>query len=48
MTIYSASVFAVFFSRARGFPPALHRYHQLAARSTAWLRTGTIVVHYRF
>ena len=30
------------------FPPALRRYHQLAARSTAWSRTGTIVVHYRF
>ena len=30
------------------FPPALRRYHRLAARSTAWSRTGTIVVHYRF
>jgi O-methyltransferase involved in polyketide biosynthesis len=30
------------------FPPALRRYHQLAARSTTWSRTGTIVVHYRF
>ena len=30
------------------FPTALRRYHQLAARSTAWSRTGTIVVRYRF
>jgi hypothetical protein len=30
------------------FPPALRRYRQLAARSTAWSRTGTIVVHNRF
>jgi hypothetical protein len=30
------------------FPPALRRYHQLAARSTARSRTGTILVHYRF
>jgi O-methyltransferase involved in polyketide biosynthesis len=30
------------------FPPALRRYHRLAARSTAWSRTGTIVLHYRF
>ena len=30
------------------FPPALRRYHRLAARSTAWSRTGTIIVHYRF
>ncbi|MGH2393412.1 MAG: hypothetical protein ACRDGH_07965 [Candidatus Limnocylindria bacterium] len=30
------------------FPPAWRRYHQLAAHSTAWSRTGTIVVHYRF
>lgn len=30
------------------FPPAWRRYHRLAARSTAWSRTGTIVLHYRF
>ena len=30
------------------FPPALRRYHRLAAHSTAWSRTGTIVLHYRF
>jgi O-methyltransferase involved in polyketide biosynthesis len=30
------------------FPPFLRRYHRLAAHSTAWSRTGTIVVHYRF
>ncbi len=30
------------------FPPALRRYHRLAAHSTAWSRTGTIVVHYHF
>ena len=35
-------------SEVAEFPPALRRYHQLAARSTAWSRTGTIVVHYRF
>jgi O-methyltransferase involved in polyketide biosynthesis len=30
------------------FPPAWRRYHRLAAHSTAWSRTGTIVLHYRF
>ena len=30
------------------FPPAYRRYHRLAAHSTAWSRTGTIVLHYRF
>jgi O-methyltransferase involved in polyketide biosynthesis len=30
------------------FPPGLRRYHHLAAHSTAWSRTGTIIVHYRF
>ena len=30
------------------FPPFWRRYHHLAAHSTAWSRTGTIVVHYRF
>jgi O-methyltransferase involved in polyketide biosynthesis len=30
------------------FPPGWRRYHQLAAHSTAWSRTGTIVLHYRF
>jgi O-methyltransferase involved in polyketide biosynthesis len=30
------------------FPTGWRRYHQLAAHSTAWSRTGTIVVHYRF
>jgi O-methyltransferase involved in polyketide biosynthesis len=30
------------------FPPVWRRYHQLAAHSTAWSRTGTIVLHYRF
>ena len=30
------------------FPPGWRRYHRLAARSTAWSRTGTIVLHYRF
>jgi O-methyltransferase involved in polyketide biosynthesis len=30
------------------FPPALRRYHRLAAHSTAWSRMGTIVLHYRF
>ena len=30
------------------FPPALRTYHRLAAHSTAWSRTGTIVLHYRF
>ncbi len=30
------------------FPPFWRRYHQLAAHSTAWSRTGTIVLHYRF
>ena len=30
------------------FPPGWRRYHRLAARSTAWSRTGTVVLHYRF
>ncbi len=30
------------------FPAGWRRYHRLAARSTAWSRTGTIVLHYRF
>ena len=30
------------------FPPLWRRYHRLAAHSTAWSRTGTIVLHYRF
>jgi O-methyltransferase involved in polyketide biosynthesis len=30
------------------FPPAWRRYHRMAARSTAWSRMGTIVLHYRF
>ena len=30
------------------FPPFWRRYHRLAARSNAWSRTGTIVLHYRF
>ncbi|MET0417881.1 MAG: class I SAM-dependent methyltransferase [Actinoplanes sp.] len=30
------------------FPPGWRRYHRLAARSNAWARTGTIVLHYRF
>ena len=30
------------------FPPAWRRYHRLAAHNTAWSRTGTIVLHYRF
>jgi O-methyltransferase involved in polyketide biosynthesis len=30
------------------FPPGWRQYHQLAAHSTAWSRTGTIVLHYRF
>jgi O-methyltransferase involved in polyketide biosynthesis len=30
------------------FPPGWRTYHRLAARSTAWSRTGTIVLHYRF
>ena len=30
------------------FPPVWRRYHRLAAHSTAWSRTGTIVLHYRF
>jgi O-methyltransferase involved in polyketide biosynthesis len=30
------------------FPPFWRRYHQLAAHSTAWSRTGTIVLHYSF
>lgn len=30
------------------FPRALRLYHRLAARSRAWSRTGTIVLHYRF
>jgi len=30
------------------FPPAWRRYHRLAAHSTAWSRTGTIVLPYRF
>lgn len=31
-----------------GFPAGWRRYHHLAAHSTAWSRTGTIVLHYRF
>lgn len=30
------------------FPPFWRWYHRLAAHSTAWSRTGTIVLHYRF
>jgi len=30
------------------FPPVWRRYHRLAAYSTAWSRTGTIVLHHRF
>jgi O-methyltransferase involved in polyketide biosynthesis len=30
------------------FPPGWRQYHQLAAHITAWSRTGTIVLHYRF
>ncbi len=30
------------------FPPGWRHYHQLAAHSTTWSRTGTIVLHYRF
>jgi O-methyltransferase involved in polyketide biosynthesis len=30
------------------FPTGWRRYHRLAAHSTAWSRTGTIVLHYRF
>jgi O-methyltransferase involved in polyketide biosynthesis len=30
------------------FPPGWRTYHRLAAHSTAWSRTGTIVLHYRF
>lgn len=30
------------------FPPAWRRYHHLAAHSTTWSRTGTVVLHYRF
>jgi hypothetical protein len=30
------------------FPPALRAYYRLAARSTAWSRMGTVVLHYRF
>ena len=30
------------------FPPVWRRYNRLAAHSTAWSRTGTIVLHYRF
>ena len=30
------------------FPPGWRRYHRLAAHSTAWSRTGTVVLHYRF
>ncbi|WP_116949488.1 class I SAM-dependent methyltransferase [Jiangella endophytica] len=30
------------------FPPAWRRYHRVASHSTAWSRTGTIVLHYRF
>jgi|SRR5215207_5271751 len=30
------------------FPPGWRLYHRLAARSNAWARTGTIVLHYRF
>lgn len=30
------------------FPAGWRRYHRLAAHSTAWSRTGTIVLHYRF
>ena len=30
------------------FPPGWRRYHHLAAHSTTWSRTGTVVLHYRF
>jgi O-methyltransferase involved in polyketide biosynthesis len=30
------------------FPSGWRQYHRLAAHSTAWSRTGTIVLHYRF
>ena len=30
------------------FPPVWRWYHRLAAHSTAWSRTGTIVLQYRF
>jgi O-methyltransferase involved in polyketide biosynthesis len=30
------------------FPAGWRQYHHLAAHSTAWSRTGTIVLHYRF
>jgi O-methyltransferase involved in polyketide biosynthesis len=30
------------------FPGFWRRYHQLAAHSTAWSRTGTVVLHYSF
>jgi O-methyltransferase involved in polyketide biosynthesis len=30
------------------FPRGWRTYHRLAAHSTAWSRTGTIVLHYRF
>jgi O-methyltransferase involved in polyketide biosynthesis len=30
------------------YPPVLRRYYSLAARSTAWSRKGTTVLHYRF
>jgi len=30
------------------FPSGWRRYHRLAAHSTAWSRTGTVVLHYRF
>jgi O-methyltransferase involved in polyketide biosynthesis len=30
------------------FPPGWRQYHQLAAHSSTWSRTGTIVLHYRF
>ena len=30
------------------FPPLLRAYYRLSARSTAWARKGTVVLHYRF
>ncbi len=30
------------------FPPVLRAYYRLSARSTAWSRKGTVVLHYRF
>jgi O-methyltransferase involved in polyketide biosynthesis len=30
------------------FPPVLRAYYRLSARSTAWARKGTVVLHYRF